>query len=168
MIIKQDVYSPDGTVTTVDWEVPDTTIEDIRTDKLNGLDGMCSGAIYLGVSIGSLHYSFAEKTQVNLETIARLINEGQTTFLYRSDDEPEQRIYTVDEMKVIITAKSEWITVNTNYYELLKKWINRETDETIIGSIRYGSPLPNDLMQELVTKLSSVGIDVTKYANMFG
>ena len=141
-------------------------IEKLREDKLNSLNGMCSGTIYQGVDIGTLHYNFAKKTQVNLETIARLINEGRTTFLYRADNEAEQRTYLATEMSVIITAKSEWIAVNTNYYEQLKKWINRETDEAVINDIHYGSVLPNDLMQELVTKLSSIGIDITKYSSL--
>ena len=143
-------------------------IETLRENKLNSLNGMCSGAIYQGVDIGTLHYNFTEITQTNLETIARLINEGQTTFLYRADNEAEQRNYLATEMSIIITAKSEWITVNTNYYELLKKWINRETDEAAITPIRYGSSLPGDLMQELATKLASIGIDITKYATVLG
>ena len=59
-----------------------------------------------------------------------------------------------------------WVTVNTTYYGLLKKWVERETDETVINATHYGSQLPNDLMQELVTKLASVGIDISKYASL--
>lgn len=138
-----------------------------RSIKLGSLDGMCSGAIYYGIDIGSLHYNFSEKTQINLSSIAILIGEGQTVFLYRADNEPEQRNYSADEMKAIITAKSEWVAVNTNYYELLKKWVNRETDMNVLDGIYYGSALPSDLMYELATKLSSIGIDISKYAGMF-
>ena len=138
-----------------------------KLSKLNSLDGMCSGAIYQGVDIGSLRYNFSEKTQTNLSTIAILIGEGQTTFLYRADNEQEKRVYTADEMKTIITAKSEWVAVNTNYYESLKKWIARETDEIVLNNIHYGSTLPSDLMQDLAAKLNSIGIDVSKYTNMF-
>src|SRR5574344_3024854 len=77
-----------------------------KFSKLNSLDGMCSGAIYQGIDIDSLHYNFSEKTQTNLSTIAILIGEGQTTFLYRADNEQEQRVYTADEMKTITTVKS--------------------------------------------------------------
>jgi hypothetical protein len=128
---------------------------------------MCSGAIYQGVDIGTLHYNFTKTAQGDLEKIARNISSGQLTFLYRADNEIEQRTYTADVMKVIIKVQDEWISVNTLYYELLQKWINRETDETIINDIHYGSLLPDYLTQELVTKLASVGIDATKYANMF-
>ena len=96
-----------------------------------------------------------------------MIGEGQTTFLYRADNEQEQRVYAADEMKIIITAKSEWVAVNTNYYESLKKWIARETDEIVLNNIHYGSTLPSDLMQDLAAKLNSIGIDVSKYTNMF-
>lgn len=138
-----------------------------KLDKFNSLNGMCSGAIYQGVDIGTYHYNFSATTQTNLETIARRIDGETTSVLYRADNETEQRVYTVQEMQIIINTKDEWIAVNTNYYEKLKVWINRETDETVINGIHYGSALPNDLMQELATKLSSVGIDVSKYASMF-
>ena len=134
--------------------------------KLNNLNGMCSGAIYQGVDIGTYHYNFSATTQTNLETIARRIDGGTTSILYRADNETEQRVYTASEMSIIINTKDEWIAVNANYYEKLKVWVNRETDETVVKSIHYGSQLPNDLMQELATKLASVGIDVTKYASL--
>ena len=136
--------------------------------KLNSLNGMCSGAIYQGVDIGTYHYNFSATTQTNLETIARRIDGGTTSILYRADNETEQRVYTASEMSIIINTKDEWVAVNTNYYEKLKVWINRETDETVIKSICYGSALPSDLMTELATKLASAGIDITKYASALG
>lgn len=150
------------------WEAWKTVpIEKQRADMLAGLNGLCSGAIYYGVDIGNLHYNFTATTQTNLETIARRIDGGTTSVLYRADNEAEQRVYTAQEMRVIIDTKDEWIAVNTNYYEKLKAWINRETDTTTLEAIHYGSALPDDLMQDLVTKLDSVGIDIRKYAAMF-
>ena len=73
-----------------------------------------------------------------------------------------------DGIKAIAQVMGEWISVNTVYYEQLKIWINRETDEVVLSTIHYGSQLPNDLMQELVAKLTSVGVDITKYASMLG
>ena len=135
--------------------------------KLESLNGMCSGAIYQGINIGALHYNFGENAQINLSEISGLIAGGQTVFLYRADNENEQREYTVNEMKSIIKAKSEWKAVNTNYYEKLKQWVNRETNAEILKSIHYGSALPSDLLSELSTKLSGIGIDISKYSAMF-
>lgn len=143
------------------------SIETQRMNKFTSLEGMCSGAIYYGVTIGTLHYNFTEKSQINLSEIAGWIRDGQTSFLYRADNELSQRVYTVDEMRAIITAKGEWKAVNTLYYELLKVWVNRETDETVLSAIHYGSILPNDLLIELSTKLASVGIDLAKYSSAF-
>ena len=117
---------------------------------------ICSNVTYL--------YNFSATTQTNLETIARRIDGGTTSILYRADNETEQRVYTASEMSIIINTKDEWVAVNTNYYEKLKAWIERETDETILDGIHYGSMLPSDLMQTLAVKLASVGIDLSKYA----
>lgn len=137
-----------------------------QLEKLNMLNGKCSASIYYGVDIGTLHYNFTTTTQTNLETIARRIDSGTTQALYRADNESEQRFYTATEIRVVINTKDEWIAINTNYYEFLKKWVEKETDTTILETIHYGSALPSDLMTELVTRLSGVGIDVTKYAKM--
>ena len=71
-----------------------------------------------------------------------------------------------DGIKAIAQVMGEWISVNTVYYEQLKIWINRETDEVMLSTIHYGSQLPNDLIQELIAKLASVGVDITKYASI--
>jgi hypothetical protein len=145
----------------------DADIDAVKVVKLDLLNGKCSGAIYQGLDIGAYHYNFTPTSQTNLETIARLIQSGQTKFLYRADNETAQREYSDTEMNVIIRAKDEWITINTNYYELLKTWINRENEISTIESIDYGNQLPADLMQELATRCNVVGIDITKYANLF-
>lgn len=143
------------------WK-PDPIIE-ARENALNRISGKCSVTIYTGVDIGELHYNFTATTQTNLETIARRISEGTKNFLYRADNEDSQRVYTAEEMSTIINAKDEYIAVNTNYYEQLKVWINRETNVDTLNAIDYGSVLPDDLMLALSTKLSSIGIDIMKY-----
>ena len=167
MIIEELVCKSDGTQTIEPREVPDKTIEEMRADKLNSLDGFCSGAIYNGVDIGGKHYSFTQTAQGNIKGMLIEAQSGKTTFLYCADDEP-LTAYTSEQIKSIAQIMGEWINVNTLYYELLKKWINRETDETVLNGIHYGSILPTDLMQELATTLASVGIDISKYASMLG
>lgn len=142
-------------------------LDTAKQNALSRIDGRCSGAIYNGLDIGNLHYNFTPTSQTNLETIARLSASGQKSFLYRADNETEQRIYTDVEMNVIIRTKDEWITINTNYYELLKQWISRETDILIIKTINYGEVLPNDLMLVLKTRCEAIGIDISKYMIMF-
>ena len=131
--------------------------------KLNSLNGMCSGAIYSGLDIGGKHYSFTQTAQGNIKGMLIEIQGGKTTFLYSADNEP-LTAYTAAQITAIAQVMGEWINVNTAYYEQLKVWIERETDETILDGIRYGSMLPKDLMQSLAVKLASVGINVTKYA----
>ena len=155
-----------GTLTLTNEPEPTApTIEELRTVKLNSLNGMCSGAIYQGVDINGTHYSFTQTAQGNIKGMLIEVQNGKTVFLYCADNEP-LTTYTADEIKAIAQVMGEWISVNTVYYEQLKTWINRETDEVVLSTIHYGSQLPNDLMQELTTKLASVGVDITKYASM--
>ena len=145
----------------------EVTAKELKLVKIYLLDGKCSGSIYQGLDINSLHYNFTPTSQTNLETIARLITSGQKSFLYRADNEPEQRVYTDTEMNTIIRAKEAWITVNTNYYELLKTWINRENNTEILNTIDYGTILPQDLMLTLKTRCEAIGIDISKYMIIF-
>lgn len=146
---------------------PPKTLIDYQQDALSRIDGMCSRAIYRGADVGTLHYNFTTATQTNLETIARRIDSGTTQVLYRADNESEQRIYPASEIRVVINTKDEWIAINTNYYELLKKWADREDDRVVLESMHYGSVLPDDLMLELSTRMAGVGIDISKYAGAF-
>lgn len=148
------------------WEAWKTVpIEKLREDKLNSLDGMCSGAIYQGVDISGKHYSFTQTTQGNIKGMLIEAQMGRTTFLYCANNEP-LTAYTAEQIKAIAQVMGEWINVNTAYYELLQKWVSRETDETVLDGIHYGSILPNDLIQGLATTLASVGIDVSKYTSL--
>ena len=146
---------------------PLSPLEQARADALEHISGKCSAAIYSGVDVNGKHYSFTQTAQGNIKGMLIEIQNGKTVFLYCADNEP-LTTYTADEIKAIAQVMGEWINVNTVYYEQLKTWINRETDEVVLSTIHYGSQLPNDLMQELVAKLASACVDITKYASMLG
>ena len=143
------------------------SVEELRAAALERISGKCSAAIYSGANIGGKHYSFTQTAQGNIKGMLIEAQSGKTIFLYCADGEP-LTAYTADQIKEIAQVMGEWINVNTGYYEQLKTWINRETDEVVLSTIHYGSQLPNDLMQELVAKLASVCVDITKYASMLG
>ena len=133
--------------------------------KLNSLNGMCSGAIYAGLDINGKHYSFTALAQESIKGLMQEIQQGSTVIPYKADGEGYTP-HTAEQMTTIAKTMSEWIKVNTHYYDLLKQWVERETDETIINSIHYGLQLPNDLMQTLSSQLAQYGIDITKYASL--
>ena len=135
--------------------------------KLNSLNGMCSGTIYAGLTINGKHYNFTALAQESIKGLMQEIQQGSTIVPYKADGEGYTP-HTAEQMTTIAKTMSEWIKVNTHYYDLLKQWVERETDETIISNIHYGSQLPNDLMQTLAISLSRYGIDITKYASMLG
>ena len=142
-------------------------IETLRENKLNSLNGMCSGSIYAGLTINGKHYNFTALAQESIKGLMQEIQQGSTIVPYKADGEGYTP-HTAEQMTIIAKAMSEWIKVNTHYYDLLKQWVERETDETVINNIHYGSQLPNDLMQTLAISLAQYGIDLTKYASMLG
>lgn len=133
--------------------------------KLNSLNGMCSGAIYQGLDINGKHYSFTALAQESIKGLMQEIQQGSTVVPYKADGEGYTP-HTAEQMTIIAKTMSEWIKVNTHYYDLLKQWIERETDGTIINNIHYGSQLPDDLMQTLSSQLAQYEIDITKYASL--
>lgn len=145
---------------------PYPTTEQLRADKLAELNGCCSAAIASGVTVNKLHYMLTSVAQRDLSVMAAQAKAGTTSFLYHADGEA-MRVYTANEITTIAAAATEWVTVNTAYYDLLKAWVARETDADKLGTIKYGSKLPDDLMTQLADLCKSVGIDVTKYAAMF-
>lgn len=133
--------------------------------KLNSLKGMCSGAIYAGLDINGKHYSFTALAQESIKGLMQEIQQGATIVPYKADGEGYTP-HTAEQMTTIAKTMSEWIKINTHYYDLLKQWVKREIDETIIDSIHYGSQLPDDLMQTLALQLAQYGIDITKYSSL--
>ena len=162
----------DNTVTAITpnidaWNAWKTVpVEQLRATTQSRIDGCCSAAIASGVTVNKLHYTLTSVAQHDLSVMAAQAKAGTTSFLYHADGEA-MRVYTGDEITAIAAAATEWVTVNTAYYDLLKAWVARETDTDKLGTIKYGSKLPDDLMTQLADLCKSVGIDVTKYAAMF-
>lgn len=145
---------------------PPPDMDKLRATAQSRIDGCCSAAIASGVTVNKLHYTLTSLAQHDLSVMAAQAKAGTTSFLYHADGEA-MRVYTADEITAIAAAATEWVTVNTTYYDLLKVWVARETDADKLSGIKYGSKLPDDLMQQLADLCKSVGIDVTKYAAMF-
>ena len=157
-------FTPD----TDKWEKLNTpTIEQVKQNAINRIDGKCSAAIYSGVTIADKHYSLSLVTQQNLKTAQDKITAGATSVIFAADGE-EPTVHTAEQITEISNAAYEWGVVNTSYYAKLQKWIVRETDTAILNAIDYGSMLPNDLMTELATLLVGAGIDLAKYSTMLG
>ena len=141
-------------------------IEQLRVNAQSRIDGCCSAAIASGVTVNKLHYTLTALAQHDLSVMVAQAKAGTASFLYHADGEA-MRVYTADEITAIAAAATEWFSINTAYYDLLKAWVTRETDVDKLGAIKYGSKLPDDLMTQLTDLCKSVGIDATKYAALF-
>ena len=145
---------------------PYPTIEQLRADKLDELNGCCSAAIYSGVTVGGKHYRLTENDQLSLNAAIGLATASGTSISYAADGETGT-LMTAAELAAVGKAGYDWGYVCRSYYGLLYAWVARETDVDKLNTIKYGSKLPDDLMQQLGARCQSVGIDVTKYAALF-
>ena len=91
------------------WEAWKTVpIEKLRENKLNSLNGMCSGAIYNGLDVNSKHYSFTALAQESIKGLMQEIQQGSTIVPYKADGEGYTPL-TAEHMTVFAKTMSEWI-----------------------------------------------------------
>ena len=137
-------------------------LETARAAALEHISGKCSAAIYSGVTVNGKHYRLQETDQLSLNAAIGLATARGTSISYAADGEAATGM-TAAELAAVGKAAYDWGYVCRNYYALLKVWIARETDRTVLAGIDFGKALPDDLMTELGKELSGKGLDITKY-----
>ena len=66
---------------------------------------------------------------------------------------------------MLYAAYKNYVTKHTTYCNLLKKWIKRETDNAVVGAIKYGDALPEDLNTQMQTVLTAATEQLTSITN---
>lgn len=133
-------------------------LEQIRTQKLSKVSATCQQIIYNGIDIelsdGEHHFSLTENDQTNIDSIFNAIILGASEYPYHADGEPCAMFSASDITKLYVSAKT-LITKETTYNNMLRQWIKREDDVSVLSSIEYGSELPDDLNTQMNSVLIS-------------
>lgn len=130
-----------------------------RNAAMERISGKCSAAIYSGVTVNGKLYTLSKNEQDALAIAQTKVDKGATAVLYGDG------ITDAATITAISAAAYEWGVVCTTYYAYLKQYITVETDTDKLDAVTFGMVLPDAYMQQFSALLSSVGIDITKYAS---
>lgn len=125
--------------------------------KLEELSAACESAITAGIDVelsgGAEHFSLTGNDQTNIDGIFNAVVMGATEYPYHADGKACCMYSTADIITLYVAAKS-YVTKQTTYHNMLKQWVKRETDNSVIAGISYGVDLPADLATHMQSILN--------------
>lgn len=126
--------------------------------KISMANETCQSSIYAGIDVelsgGTEHFSLEIHDQTNIESMFSAITLGAKEQQYHCDG-GEVKTYSAADVVVLYAAYKSFVTKHTTYCNLLKKWISREEDKSVVAGITYGVDLPDDLNEQMQTILQS-------------
>lgn len=126
--------------------------------KQSAISTACENTITAGIDVelstGTEHFSLTGNDQTNIDGIFNAVVMGATEYPYHADGKACCMYSAADIIALYVAAKS-FVTYQTTYHNMLKQWLKRETDKSVIASIEYGSTLPDDLAADMQTILAA-------------
>lgn len=136
--------------------------------QLDMANTACQKSIYAGIDVelsgGTEHFALEIHDQQNIESMFTAVTLGAKEQQYHSDG-GAVKTYSAADVVVLYAAYRSFVTKHTTYCNLLKTWIKRETDKAVIGAIRYGDTLPDDLTAQMQTILTAAAAQLTSITN---
>ena len=151
-------YFYDKEVETVEPKLEEEpTTEYIRSVKLAEMNSTCNKTITNGFDItlsdgNSYHFSLTTQDQLNLITLASMVEGGETQIPYHADGEP-CKFYSVEDINAIITKATEFKTYHISYFNSLKIYINSMETKEEIATVTYGTEIPEEYQSEVLKNL---------------
>ena len=69
-------------------------------------------------------------------------------------------MFSAEDIVSLYVAYKKYVTLQTTYNNALRRWIEREPDISVVQSIKYGAPLPDDLQKEIVSILKAADAEI--------
>ncbi len=144
--------------------VPDEpTVSEIKQNKIYEMSKECEDTIYDGIDVelttGKKHFSLQINDQTNINGIFSAVTIGVTKYPYHADGEP-CTMFSAEDIVSLYVAYKKYVTLQTTYNNALRRWIERESDISVVQSIKYGVPLPDDLQKEIVSILKAADAEI--------
>lgn len=140
-----------------------TDLPTLAEKKLEEVNAACESIIYAGLdvdlSVGKKHFSLTPNDQTNLDSMFSAITLGAAEYPYHADGE-QCMMYSAVDIMTLYVAYKEFITYQTTYCNMLRTWIKRETDNSVIGGVYYGITLPDDLKADMTSLLQSASAQI--------
>lgn len=150
----------------VKWKKED--LQTISEKQLIMANETCQKLIYAGIDVelsgGTEHFALEMHDQANIESMFTAVTLGAKEQQYHCDG-GEVKTYSAADIVVLYAAYKNYVTKQTTYCNLLKKWIKRETDNTVISAIKYGDNLPEDLTAQMKSILDAATKQLTSITN---
>lgn len=123
----------------------EVSIEYVREIKIKEMSLACEKAITDGFNLTlddvDYHFSLTMEDQMNLISAQSRILSGKREIVYHADGE-EYKIYSPEEMTLIINAADYHKTYQLAYFNSLKAWVNGLNRISNIQAIQYGDDIP--------------------------
>jgi hypothetical protein len=138
--------------------IEEITVDFIKTSKFAEMSYNCNKTITNGFDIilsdgNSYHFSLTTQDQLNLITLATMVESGETQIPYHADGEP-CKFYSTLDMKAIIDKATEFKTYHISYYNSLKTYINSMETMEEISEVTYGIEIPQEYQSEVLKTLN--------------
>lgn len=148
-IIYDDTQYEEGQNEPENNPIDDSTLEFIRSSKLNEMSYACRKAIESGFDLQiqgeNRHFSLTTQDQLNLMTLSAT-GEGAP---YHADGQ-ECTFYSAEEIQQLMAAANKHKTYHTTYYNSLKNYINSLQTIEEIAAITYGIEIPDEYKSEVL------------------
>lgn len=135
--------------------------------KAAEVNAACEAAIYGGIEVelsgGAEHFALTPNDQTNIDSMFSAVTLGAAQYPYHPDG-GACRMYPAADILALYVAYKSFVTQQTTYCNALKQWIKRETDPAVLGVIRYGSELPEDLAAQMQEILTAAGAEIEAIA----
>lgn len=153
----------------IQWKKND--LPSLSEKKAQMASEKCQETIYNGIDVelsgGKQHFSLEAHDQTNIDSMFSAITMGATEYPYHADGK-SCIMYSAEDIITLYMEYKKFVTTQTTYCNFLRQWAKRETDQTVLGAIEYGSDLPEDLKAEMQKILAAAEAQIKSIVDGLG
>lgn len=151
-----EILPEDEEIEELPIEENDITVDYVRATKIKELSNKCKQIIINGFDLvlsdgATYHFSLTTQDQLNLITLAAMLDSGESEIPYHADGEL-CRFYTNADIENIIESATRFKTFHVSYFNSLKNYVN-SLDIDDVKNIDYGVEIPGDYQSEVLQSI---------------
>ena len=120
----------------------ESTLSKTKTERLAVLSSICKNKITSGFTVrlsdnNMYNFKLTPEDQLNLIQLESQLALGETTFIYHATGHP-CKVYTREDMSIIIKAFKNHILYHTTYFNVAKQYMQSLTNIDAVNFFSYG------------------------------